>query len=222
MSREFLLENAIQQKQRKSVNNTGLGKVTEFDEKKGTIDVKPIEKRLVNGEFEERPHILAVPIAFPSGGGFTMSRHYKKGETVMFAYADHDIDIGMAKGSDYDPNTQRSHQGTDAVVIGTVNTGGGPASRLPPGTFGIGTADGLNYVTIFPDGRIDIISTQPVNVKTDLDVNVEAGTTVIVKAGVSATVEAPEIMLKGNVTIDGNLSISGNLAFGGSITPHPH
>jgi hypothetical protein len=207
MSREYALENAIQQKQRQSMNGTGLGKIVAFNEKKGTVDIKPIEKRLVNGRYEERPPILDVPISSASGGGFTMSRQYKKGETVMFSYADHDIDVGMAKGSDYNPNTQRSHQGTDAVVVGTVATKGEPAHNLPGGSFGIGTADGANYVTIFPDGHIEVISTQSVKVKSSLDVTVEAGTT--------ATVKAPAIILDGNVNITGNLNVSG------TITPWP-
>ncbi|GHU78300.1 hypothetical protein AGMMS49992_28640 [Clostridia bacterium] len=215
MSREYLLENALQQKQRKLLNGNGLAKIIKFDEKKGTVDIQPIEKRLVDGKYEPRPPILDVPISNTTGGGFTFSRQYKKGEILSFACADHDIDIGMNKADDYDPNTQRSHQGSDAFMIGHVNPFGNTASRLPPGTFGFGTTDGKDYLVVWPDGHIDIISTQPINVKSELEVNVEAGTTATVKAGVSATVTAPTIALTGNVTINGNLHVTG------SITPWP-
>lgn len=197
MSKEYRYDQARERQQREGMNVGRLCKVTAFDEKKGTVDVQPLEKRLVNGRYEQRPPILSVPISNTGGGKFSFSRQYSAGDTVMIAYTDSDIDIGMRKGSDFDPNTPRSHQGTDAVMLGQVNAGGGPASTLPGGSFGMGTKDGDAYAVVFPDGRV------------------------VIKSPVSVEIEAPEIKLTGDVEIIGNLKVSGNLDVAGAISPWP-
>ncbi|GHU69647.1 hypothetical protein FACS1894184_13990 [Clostridia bacterium] len=156
-----------------------------------------------------------IPINSPGGGAFTFRQNFKVGDVGTMTYIDHDMDNPYDAGDNSDPSTRRTHQGGDAVFMGKIPAGTKKQSTLPPGTFGFGTASGKDYLVIWPDGHIDIISTQPINAKSDLEVNVEAGTTASVKAGVSATVDAPVIDLTGNVTINGNLHVTG------SITPWP-
>ncbi|MDR1262607.1 MAG: hypothetical protein LBK46_03835 [Oscillospiraceae bacterium] len=211
---------------RESMSGGALVKVIKFNDEDGTVDVQPIAKRNVNGVYEDRPPILHVPISNPSGTGFTCRQQFKKGDVGSMLFFDHDMDNPYAAGDKAQPNTPRVHQGGDGVFMGSVPAGGKPHSLLPPGTYGFGVDDS-NYLVIYPDGHIEIISEQPVTVKSDLDVIVEAGTAASVKAGVSASVEAPEITLTGNVTIDGNLAVSGNTDIGGNlnvagtITPWP-
>lgn len=52
--------------------------------------------------------------------------------------------------------------------------------------------------------------------KTTQGATIEAGTILVGKASTKAEVEAPDIELKGNVTITGNATIAGNMAVSGS------
>ena len=206
-SKRYQYEQAQQRERSERMKVGQLVKVLSFDEAKGTVDVQPLNKKNTDGTYHVQPPILGVPISGARGGGISMSQQYKAGDTGYIAYVDGDIDSTLAAGQETQPNTERVHSATDAVFIGGVPMGSGPASALPSGAYGFGTAE---VYVIIHEGKIKLrcgaiyVIVQPDKVLVQGDIEIDGNA-----------------MISGNLDVDGNLSVGGNLVVSGTITPWP-
>ncbi|HBT4564084.1 TPA: phage baseplate protein [Klebsiella pneumoniae] len=128
------------------------------------------------------PLILDAPVIFPRGGGCTLTFPIKEGDECLVVFADRCIDFWWQSGGVQNGSRGRMHDYSDAFVIP------GPQSQAK---------------------KISGISTTAAQLRTDdgsAFIELAAGGNITATTAGSATINAPEITLNGNVTINGNLS----------------
>ena len=141
------------------------------------------------------PLILDAPVIFPRGGGCTLTFPVSAGDECLVVFADRCIDFWWQSGGVQNGSRGRMHDYSDAFVIP------GPQSQAK---------------------KISGISTTAAQLRTDdgsAFIELAAGGNITATTAGSATINAPEIILNGNVTINGNLS-QGMGDSGGSATMH--
>lgn len=141
------------------------------------------------------PLILDAPVIFPRGGGCTLTFPVSAGDECLVVFADRCIDFWWQSGGVQNGSRGRMHDYSDAFVIP------GPQSQAK---------------------KISGISTTAAQLRTDdgsAFIELAAGGNITATTAGSATINAPEIILNGNVTINGNLS-QGMGDSGGTATMH--
>lgn len=141
------------------------------------------------------PLLVDVPVVFPRGGGCTLTFPVSEGDECLVIFADRCIDFWWQSGGVQEPVDGRMHDLSDAFCIV------GPQSQAK---------------------KIGGISTTGAQLRTDdgsAFIEVGAGGDITATTAGSATINAPEIVLNGNVTINGNLS-QGMGERGGTATMH--
>ncbi|HHD2873261.1 TPA: Gp138 family membrane-puncturing spike protein, partial [Klebsiella pneumoniae] len=141
------------------------------------------------------PLLVDVPVLFPRGGGCTLTFPVEAGDECLVIFADRCIDFWWQSGGVQEPVDGRMHDLSDAFCIV------GPQSQAK---------------------KIGGISTTGAQLRTDdgsAFIEVAAGGDITATTAGSATINAPEIVLNGNVTINGNLS-QGMGERGGTATMH--
>ncbi|MCE9898078.1 Gp138 family membrane-puncturing spike protein [Raoultella terrigena] len=141
------------------------------------------------------PLLVDVPVVFPRGGGCTLTFPVTAGDECLVIFADRCIDFWWQSGGIQEPVDGRMHDLSDAFCIV------GPQSQAK---------------------KISGISTTSAQLRTDdgsAFIEVSAGGDITATTAGNATINAPEIILNGNVTINGNLS-QGMGESGGTATMH--
>ncbi|HHT0093256.1 TPA: Gp138 family membrane-puncturing spike protein [Raoultella planticola] len=176
------------------------GIIQSFDPDAVTAVVQPAIKGVEHDESGAEvsvslPLLVDVPVVFPRGGGCTLTFPVTAGDECLVIFADRCIDFWWQSGGIQEPVDGRMHDLSDAFCIV------GPQSQAK---------------------KIGGISTTGAQLRTDdgsAFIEVAAGGDITATTAGSATINAPEIVLNGNVTINGNLS-QGMGESGGTATMH--
>lgn len=135
-----------------------------------------------NKTTKDYPLLVDVPVVFPRGGGCTLTFPVTAGDECLVIFADRCIDFWWQSGGIQEPVDGRMHDLSDAFCIV------GPQSQAK---------------------KIRGISTTAAQLRTDdgsAFIELAAGGDITATTAGNATINAPEIILNGNVTINGNLS----------------
>lgn len=156
-----------------------LGKINKFDHKKMKAEIIPLHKRrLSNGQAIEYPLLLEVPVAFFYANGFFIRPPYKKGDLVVVVFADSEIDKIVESGNKENPNSERRHALTDAIVIGGWQklTEELPISDSNANDMVISNKDTSFSIIIQKDGAIEFKSDKSIDIKSDEGVTISGPT----------------------------------------------
>lgn len=94
------------------------GIVEKYNKAKNTIDVTPcLKRKYETGDVVQQPVILNVPVAFPRGGGFSITHPLKKGDSVILVFSERSLDVWKKNGGVVDPQDPRKFNVTDAFAI---------------------------------------------------------------------------------------------------------
>lgn len=153
------------------------------------------------------PLLLDCPVMFPGGGGVTLTFPIKPGDEALVVFASRCIDAWWQLGGVRGQAEFRMHDLSDGFVFAGV--------RSQPRAFDVSTDaaqlrtdDGAASISINPDSN-----------------NITALTpgAIVATAGGGATINAPTIVLNGNVQITGNLNIGGQTVGNGiNLNTHQH
>ncbi|MGE6587637.1 phage baseplate protein [Raoultella ornithinolytica] len=176
------------------------GIIQSFDPESLTAVVQPAIRYIErdndgNKSTKDYPLLVDVPVVFPRGGGCTLTFPVSEGDECLVIFADRCIDFWWQSGGVQEPVDGRMHDLSDAFCIV------GPQSQAK---------------------KIGGISTTGAQLRTDdgsAFIEVAAGGDITATTAGNATINAPEIVLNGNVTINGNLS-QGMGESGGTATMH--
>lgn len=141
------------------------------------------------------PLILDAPVIFPRGGGCTLTFPVSAGDECLVIFADRCIDFWWQNGGVQNGSRGRMHDYSDAFVIPGPQSQAKKISGISTTAAQLRTDDGSAFIELAAGGDITATTTG------------------------NATINAPEIILNGNVTINGNLS-QGMGEGGGSATMH--
>ena len=125
-------------------------KVLAFDSAAMTVDVQPLVKGAIDGEYHSQPPVMAVPIACLCAGEMVIRPWYKRGDTGLLIIGDSDMDMALASGDEAEPNTKRSHAPEDGVFLGGLYTAANLPSGLPDNALVL--AAGGTYLAVSSGG----------------------------------------------------------------------
>lgn len=176
------------------------GIIQSFDPDAVTAVVQPAIRYIErdndgNKVTQDYPLLVDVPVVFPRGGGCTLTFPVKEGDECLVIFADRCIDFWWQSGGIQEPVDGRMHDLSDAFCIVGPQSQAKKISGISTTTAQLRTDDGTAFIEVAAGG--DITATTAGN----------------------ATINAPEIVLNGNVTINGNLS-QGMGESGGTATMH--
>lgn len=157
------------------------------------------------------PVLPDVPVAFPHGGGFSLTYPLKAGDEVLVVFASRCMDAWWQSGGVQAPAEQRMHDLSDGIAIP------GPWSQahklVPPvdiENVQLRTDDGKAHVTMMPD--YTICAQNPV-----AEITISPAGDITLKGAGTITLDAPQIVLKGNITTAGQ-SGAGTVNMTGEIS----
>ncbi len=120
--------------------------VTRYDAATQQVDAQPIQKARHYDEdgvavVEARPVVTGVPVAFPGGGGLTVTFPIAVGDVVVLLYSGVSVDKWLRSGSDspQDPEFHGRHSGADAVAIPCIQAFSRPRASAPTDHVRLGT-----------------------------------------------------------------------------------
>ncbi|HGY5832102.1 TPA: Gp138 family membrane-puncturing spike protein [Klebsiella michiganensis] len=148
-----------------------------------------------NTSTQDYPLLVDVPVIFPRGGGCTLTFPVSAGDECLVIFADRCIDFWWQSGGIQEPVDGRMHDLSDAFCIVGPQSQAKKISGISTTAAQLRTDDGSAFIELAAGGDITATTTG------------------------NATINAPEIILNGNVTINGNLS-QGMGESGGSATIH--
>ncbi|EOY8740663.1 Gp138 family membrane-puncturing spike protein, partial [Klebsiella michiganensis] len=148
-----------------------------------------------NKATKDYPLLVDVPVVFPRGGGCTLTFPVSEGDECLVIFADRCIDFWWQSGGVQEPVDGRMHDLSDAFCIVGPQSQAKKISGISTTSAQLRTDDGTAFIEVAAGGDITATTTG------------------------NATINAPEIILNGNVTINGNLS-QGMGERGGTATMH--
>lgn len=135
-----------------------------------------------NKSTKDYPLLVDVPVVFPRGGGCTLTFPVKEGDECLVIFADRCIDFWWQSGGIQEPVDGRMHDLSDAFCIVGPQSQAKKISGISTTAAQLRTDDGSAFIELAAGGDITATTTG------------------------NATINASEIILNGNVTINGNLS----------------
>ncbi|HHT5644557.1 TPA: Gp138 family membrane-puncturing spike protein [Raoultella planticola] len=163
------------------------GIIQSFDPDAVTAVVQPAIKGVEHDESGAEvsvslPLLVDVPVVFPRGGGCTLTFPVKEGDECLVIFADRCIDFWWQSGGIQEPVDGRMHDLSDAFCIVGPQSQAKKISGISTTAAQLRTDDGSAFIELAAGGDITATTTG------------------------NTTINAPEIILNGNVTINGNLS----------------
>lgn len=157
----------------------------------------------INGKrtTQDYPLLVDVPVAFPRGGGCTLTFPVRPGDECELIFNDRCIDFWWQSGGVQEPVDDRMHDLSDAICFVGPMSQAQKIGNISTRAAQLRTDDGAAFVEVAAGH--DITITTPGK----LSATAQGGT----------IVTSPTITLNGNVTINGSLS-QGMGAAGGTAT----
>ena len=156
------------------------------------------------------PLLPDVPVVFPGGGGFTLTFPVASGDECLVVFASRCIDAWWQSGGVGEPMEPRMHDLSDGFALVGVRS---QPHRLSP------AVHGSAYVEITPGGAVTAVGPSSVTVR----------------SGGSITLDAPQIVIKGllsmqsqgggatTATLAGSLNATGDVTASNiSLNSHTH
>ena len=75
------------------------GRVVSYDKGKQSANIQPMLDRSVNGETEQMPVVVGVPVIFPRGGGASITFPVQEGDGCLLIFCERSLTSGRATAS---------------------------------------------------------------------------------------------------------------------------
>ena len=171
------------------------------------VDVQPLIDDILIDERELVAQVIkSVFVKIPAGGGFAIKLPIAVGDLVTLHYSHKDLSSFLdGLGSKVSQSVSKVAQRRDCWVthgFGTRN------SNQAPSAVDYVTEGPSTTITITPDGKVTLDTSNTITVNTTADANLTAsgGCNVTANTTITGTVD-----IIGNTTITGNLGVSGTI-----------
>ena len=149
-SKRFDLQAAQSEKDREAVRVSMPVRVLCFYPDSMTVDVQPLVKEVIDGQYASAAPIMGLRVACLCTGDYVIRPWYKRGDVGWIIVADFDSDAVMQTGSEAEPNTRRNHAPEDSLFLGGVCPVGKAPQGLPADALVL--AAGKVYLAVSSDG----------------------------------------------------------------------
>lgn len=152
---------------RKAVNCVRVGVIKAFDAAQQTATVQIAQQQVTSVKPDgtqteaQFPLLLEVPVAFPGGGGYTLTFPVHAGDECLILFNDRELDNWFIDGPGFAPSTPRVHDLSDGIAIVGLRS-------LPRKLAGVSTTavqlrsdDSSTFVEVGP-GKIQLVADEVV------------------------------------------------------------
>lgn len=167
-SKQSDLRAAQSEKDRAAVRVSMIVKVLAFHSDAMTVDVQPLTKEKIDGQYASAAPLMGLRVACICAGDYVIRPWYKRGDVGLVIVGDSDADAVLQTGAEAEPNTARNHAPEDGVFIGGICPAGKAPSGLPADALVL--AAGATYIAI-KAGGVSIMG----NVEITGDVTISGG-----------------------------------------------
>ncbi|WP_142850930.1 Gp138 family membrane-puncturing spike protein [Telmatospirillum sp. J64-1] len=193
------------------------GIVDSYDHAAQTVAVQPAIAGVIEDDEGRRvaaalPLLVDVPVCFPAGGGFTLTFPVQRGDECIVVFSARCIDAWWQSGGVQPQAERRMHDLSDGMaILGIRSQPRVLAPAADTAAVQLRADDASQYVSIHPGGTVEV------------------------KAVASLTLAAPQVVIKGALSVtginggpttarlEGSLAASGDLDAGGvSLRSHVH
>lgn len=196
----------------------------DFDEM--TIDCTPAIKGTIQQEdgtviSVQLPVLLDVPIVFPSAGGFILTMPIQEDDEVLVVFSSRCIDGWWQSGGIQMPLEMRMHDLSDGFAIPGPRSVPNVASSISTTSAQLRNDAGTTYMEISSDGKIKLISPTTITVEAPsivLEGNVSATGTLVVTGAISGAAVAASGAISGGTVSAGGIDLSVHTHSAGSLT----
>lgn len=144
------LRAAQSEKDRAAVRVSMPVKVLAFDAAAMTVDVQPLNKELIDGQYASAAPLVGLRVACLCAGDYVIRPWYKRGDIGLVIVGDTDADAAFQTGAEAEPNTSRNHAPEDGIFIGGVCPAGKAPAGLPDNALVLSA--GGTYIAINSEG----------------------------------------------------------------------
>jgi hypothetical protein len=144
------LRAAQSEKDRAAVHVAMLVKVLAFYADTMTVDVQPLNKEKIDGQYASAAPLMGLRVACMCAGDYVIRPWYKRGDIGVVIVMDTDTDAALKTGAEAEPNTERNHAPEDGIFVGGVCPAGAVPAGLPADALVL--AAGGTYIAIQPTG----------------------------------------------------------------------
>lgn len=183
-----------------------------FDPVAMTVTAKPaIKARVldsVTGTYRivSMPLLVDVPVCFPGGGGYTLTFPVLPGDEALIVFASRCIDawwlLGADNGDGREPPEYRMHELSDGFAIVGVRSQPRVIPAISTNSTQLRSDSGATFIDV-------IENTITITALTQVIVNTETAT---INAETLATINAPDTVVTGTLTVEGLLTYQDGIA----------
>lgn len=162
-----------------NIHTCMLGKIKTFDHKKMKAEVIPLYKHVAeDGKIEERKPLIEVPVSFMYVNGFYIRPPYKKDDLVIIIFSEEDMDKVLVSGDEEQPNSNRKHDISDAIIIGSWKLFDEELqiSDENENDLVISNKENNFSIIIKEDGKIEISSKEEISINSSEKVSISGAT----------------------------------------------
>ena len=149
--------------------------IVNFDTDKQTATVQPLIKERVNGEWEQLPQLLDVPVVFPKAGGYCLTFPIKEGDECLIIFSDMCLDAWWQSGGVQNQLECRRHDLSDAMCIIGITSVPNAVKKYSTDSVMLRNEDKDVYFEIKDDKTLNIKSIENINISSDADISIQAG-----------------------------------------------
>lgn len=193
------------------------GIIQSFDSVKQTVKVLiALREQIVYNDLDpqwvEIPILVDVPIVLPRAGGFTLTMPIQAGDECLVIFGDSCIDAWWAMGGIQNQMDKRRHDLSDGFAILTPWSQPKVLPNYSIDTTQLRTDDGLAYVEVTKDFKVNIVAPGDVNITTkNVNVIAAGNAEVAVVGNAQVTAAAVNVIAPGGAAIAGNVLVTGKL-----------
>lgn len=142
---------ARSEKDRAAVRVSAVVRVLDFYPDSMTVDVQPLVKEKIDGQYASAAPIMGLRAATLCAGEYIIRPWYNRGDIGMVVTGDYDADAVFSTGQESEPNTARNHAPEDGIFIGGVCPSGKAPKGLPSQALVLAAGSGAAYVALKSD-----------------------------------------------------------------------
>lgn len=138
------------------VHTIAPGIIESYDSSKRRASVQPAFQEVwEDGAVTTQPIIPSCPVAFPAGGGFSISWDMKRGDPCLILFSERSLDAWLSAGGVVDPDDGRFMDITDAIVLPQLQPFSSVTEGAGAGEMRIESESGM-AITMTDTGKVTI------------------------------------------------------------------
>ena len=169
------------------------------------------------GQYNNMPLLVDVPIVYPKAGGYALTFPVKAGDECLIVFSDRCIDAWWQNGGALPPIDDRIHDLSDAIAIFGPTSQPKKLPSVSDNSVDLRNFDKTDFIKIDDDGNITIEHRKDLIIKTGANCNITIQGNSTINVSGDTVLNCPQTTINGMLTVNGLITgTQGMTVSGGS------